>query len=102
MEAEQKPHDLDVFELTRSELNVILGIIGRLPFEQVSGVMGALTSRSPSRLVTQEQLDAINAEIARRAEEASKALAAQEVNLEAQADVSEASSPSEEEKTTEQ
>jgi hypothetical protein len=101
MEA-QKPHDLDVFELTRSELNAVLSIIGKLPFEQVSGVMSVLTSRPPARAVTEEQLKAIADAVAARAEEASLALASQEVNLEAQADVSEASGPSEEEKTTEQ
>lgn len=101
MEQQKSIHDLDKFELTRFELNVVLGILGKLPYDDVQQVMSVLTTRPPVRMVSQEELDAIAAELAKRAS-ASSGEGEREVNLEAQADIGEASSPSEEEIGTEQ
>lgn len=105
MEAQNQPrppHDLDVFELLRSEVNVLLNLLAKLPYTEVAQSIQVLTTRQAARPVTDQQLEAIKAEIERRAQEASKSLAAKAVNTEAQADMSEASSPSEEEIGTEQ
>lgn len=92
MEEQRKPHDLDVFELTRVELNVVLSILGKLPFEQVSQVMAVLTTRPPSKAITDEQLAELAALVKDKVE----------TNLETASDVSESSDVAEEEKTTEQ
>lgn len=82
---QRQPNDLDIFELTRGELNILLQIIGKQSYSEVSNVMKVLTTRPPARVVpTTEEL------------------AAQAPNSEAAADMAEASSPSEEEMGTEQ
>jgi len=89
---ERKPNDLDVFELNRGELNVLLSLLAKQPYVDVSEAMRVLTTRPPSRVVaTEEEIAA-----AKAAEDA------REVNPEAAADISEASAPSEEEMGTEQ
>lgn len=102
MEKELQPHDLDVFELTRSELNILLHTLGQLPYNEVSANLDILKNRAPVRFVSEEQLLAIEAEKAKQAEEANAALNAREVNPEAAADMAEASGKSEEEIGTEQ
>lgn len=94
---ERQPNDLDVFEMNRAEVNVLLALLSKQPYSEVSEVIKILSNRAPARVLATE------AEIAAlKASEEAAAQGAKEVNPEAAADMAEASAPSEEEMGTEQ
>jgi len=46
------------FELTFDEANLILGALGKAPFEQVAGLIGKMREQAQPQLVEQDQAEA--------------------------------------------
>jgi hypothetical protein len=49
------------FELTFEEANLILGALGKAPFEQVAGLIGKMREQAQPQLAQQEQAEAVSA-----------------------------------------